>query len=61
MGDAVEREAVVVLYYLHEMSLEETAAVLGVPLGTSRRHLKKSREAAEGSSGVATAYRSGAS
>ena len=26
--------AVVVLYYLHEMSLEETAAVLGVPLGT---------------------------
>lgn len=44
--------AVVVLYYLHEMSLEETAAVLGVPLGTVksrlayglaalRRHLKK--------------------
>ena len=31
--------AVVVLYYLHEMSLEETAAVLGVPLGTVKSRL----------------------
>ena len=31
--------AVVVLYYLHELSLEETAAVLGVPLGTVKSRL----------------------
>ena len=31
--------AVVVLYYLHEMSLEETAAVLGVPVGTVKSRL----------------------
>ena len=31
--------AVVVLYYLHEMSLEETADVLGVPLGTVKSRL----------------------
>lgn len=31
--------AVVVLYYLHEMSLGETAAVLGVPLGTVKSRL----------------------
>ena len=31
--------AVIVLYYLHEMSLEETAAVLGVPLGTVKSRL----------------------
>ncbi|MBV9927026.1 MAG: sigma-70 family RNA polymerase sigma factor [Acidobacteria bacterium] len=31
--------AVVLLYYLHEMSLEETAAVLGVPLGTVKSRL----------------------
>jgi RNA polymerase sigma-70 factor (ECF subfamily) len=31
--------AVVVLYYLHEMSLEETAAVLGIPVGTVKSRL----------------------
>ncbi len=31
--------AVGVLYYLHEMALEETAAVLGVPLGTVKSRL----------------------
>jgi len=31
--------AVVVLYYLHEMSLAETADVLGVPLGTVKSRL----------------------
>ncbi|HWS88714.1 MAG TPA: sigma-70 family RNA polymerase sigma factor [Pyrinomonadaceae bacterium] len=31
--------AVVVLYYLHELSLEETAVVLGVPLGTVKSRL----------------------
>lgn len=31
--------AVVVLYYLHEMSLQETADVLGVPLGTVKSRL----------------------
>jgi RNA polymerase sigma-70 factor (ECF subfamily) len=31
--------AVIVLYYLHEMSLEETAAVLDVPLGTVKSRL----------------------
>lgn len=31
--------AVVVLYYLHEMSLEEVAAVLGIPLGTVKSRL----------------------
>jgi RNA polymerase sigma-70 factor (ECF subfamily) len=30
---------VVVLYYLHEMSLEETAAVLGIPVGTVKSRL----------------------
>lgn len=37
--------AVVVLYYLHEMSLEETAAVLGVPLGTVKSRLAYGLEA----------------
>ena len=31
--------AVVLLYYLHELSLEETAAVLDVPLGTVKSRL----------------------
>ena len=31
--------AVVVLYYLHEMSLEEVAEVLGIPLGTVKSRL----------------------
>ena len=31
--------AVIVLYYLHEMSLEETAAVLSIPLGTVKSRL----------------------
>lgn len=31
--------AVIVLYYLHEMSLDETAAVLGIPLGTVKSRL----------------------
>ena len=37
--------AVVVLYYLHEMSLEETAAVLDVPLGTVKSRLSYGLEA----------------
>jgi RNA polymerase sigma-70 factor (ECF subfamily) len=37
--------AVVVLYYLHEMSLEETAEVLGVPLGTVKSRLAYGLEA----------------
>ena len=37
--------AVVILYYLHEMSLEETAAVLGVPLGTVKSRLAYGLEA----------------
>ena len=37
--------AVVVLYYLHELSLEETAAVLGVPLGTVKSRLAYGLEA----------------
>lgn len=37
--------AVVVLYYLHEMSLEETAGVLGVPLGTVKSRLAYGLEA----------------
>jgi RNA polymerase sigma-70 factor (ECF subfamily) len=37
--------AVVVLYYLHEMTLEETAAVLGVPLGTVKSRLAYGLEA----------------
>jgi RNA polymerase sigma-70 factor, ECF subfamily len=31
--------AVIVLYYLHEMSLAETAAVLGIPVGTVKSRL----------------------
>jgi DNA-directed RNA polymerase specialized sigma24 family protein len=31
--------AVVVLFYLHEMSLIETAAVLDIPLGTAKSRL----------------------
>jgi RNA polymerase sigma-70 factor, ECF subfamily len=31
--------AVIVLYYLHEMSLVETAAILGIPLGTVKSRL----------------------
>ena len=31
--------AVIVLYYLHEMSLEETSAVLAIPLGTVKSRL----------------------
>jgi RNA polymerase sigma-70 factor, ECF subfamily len=31
--------AVIVLYYLHEMSLEEVAAVLAIPLGTVKSRL----------------------
>jgi RNA polymerase sigma-70 factor (ECF subfamily) len=31
--------AVIVLYYLHELSLDETAAVLGIPLGTVKSRL----------------------
>jgi len=31
--------AVIVLYYLHEMSFSETAAVLGVPVGTVKSRL----------------------
>ncbi|HEX8177035.1 MAG TPA: sigma-70 family RNA polymerase sigma factor [Pyrinomonadaceae bacterium] len=31
--------AVIVLYYMHEMSLEETAAVLDIPLGTVKSRL----------------------
>lgn len=31
--------AVIVLYYLHEMSLDETAAVLGIPIGTVKSRL----------------------
>lgn len=31
--------AVIVLYYLHEMSLDETAAVLEIPLGTVKSRL----------------------
>lgn len=31
--------AVVVLYYLHEMSLDETAVVLGIPIGTVKSRL----------------------
>ncbi len=37
--------AVVALYYLHEMSLEETAAVLGLPLGTVKSRLAYGLEA----------------
>jgi RNA polymerase sigma-70 factor (ECF subfamily) len=37
--------AVVVLYYLHEMSLQETADVLGVPLGTVKSRLAYGLEA----------------
>jgi RNA polymerase sigma-70 factor, ECF subfamily len=37
--------AVVVLYYLHEMSLEETADVLGLPLGTVKSRLAYGLEA----------------
>ncbi len=37
--------AVVVLYYLHEMSLEETAEVLGVPVGTVKSRLAYGLEA----------------
>lgn len=48
--------AVIVLYYLHEMSLEDVAAVLGIPLGTVksrlsygleslRRHLREQQSA----------------
>ena len=40
--------AVVVLYYLHEMSLEETADVLGVPLGTVKSRLAYGLEALRG-------------
>lgn len=31
--------AVIVLHYLHEMSLDETAAVLGIPVGTVKSRL----------------------
>ena len=31
--------AVIVLYYLHEMSLSETAAVLNIPVGTVKSRL----------------------
>ena len=31
--------AVIVLYYLHEMSLDETAAVLNIPIGTVKSRL----------------------
>jgi RNA polymerase sigma-70 factor, ECF subfamily len=31
--------AVIVLYYLHEMSLDETAEVLGIPIGTVKSRL----------------------
>jgi RNA polymerase sigma-70 factor (ECF subfamily) len=31
--------AVIVLYYLHEMSLDETAAILGIPVGTVKSRL----------------------
>ena len=31
--------AVIVLYYLHEMSFDETAAVLGIPVGTVKSRL----------------------
>jgi RNA polymerase sigma-70 factor (ECF subfamily) len=31
--------AVVVLFYLHELSLVETAAVLDIPLGTAKSRL----------------------
>lgn len=31
--------AVIVLYYLHEMSFDETAAVLGIPIGTVKSRL----------------------
>ena len=31
--------AVIMLYYLHEMSLDETAAVLGIPIGTVKSRL----------------------
>ena len=37
--------AVVVLYYLHEMSLEETAEVLGLPVGTVKSRLAYGLEA----------------
>src|SRR5688500_3477299 len=37
--------AAVVLYYLHEMSLDETAAVLGVPKGTVKSRLSYGLEA----------------
>ncbi|MCA1618985.1 MAG: sigma-70 family RNA polymerase sigma factor [Acidobacteria bacterium] len=37
--------AVVVLYYLHEMSLEETAEVLGIPPGTVKSRLAYGLEA----------------
>ncbi|HWW76235.1 MAG TPA: RNA polymerase sigma factor [Pyrinomonadaceae bacterium] len=37
--------AVVALYYLHEMSLEETAAVLGLPVGTVKSRLSYGLEA----------------
>jgi RNA polymerase sigma-70 factor (ECF subfamily) len=37
--------AVVALYYLHEMSLEETAAVLGLPVGTVKSRLAYGLEA----------------
>ncbi len=37
--------AVVALYYLHEMSLEETADVLGLPLGTVKSRLSYGLEA----------------
>jgi RNA polymerase sigma-70 factor (ECF subfamily) len=40
--------AVVVLYYLHEMSLQETADVLGVPLGTVKSRLAYGLEALRG-------------
>jgi RNA polymerase sigma-70 factor (ECF subfamily) len=55
--------AVIVLYYLHEMSLDETAAVLKVPIGTVKsrlaygleslpRRLRKSEEALKGEQDV---------
>ena len=37
--------AVIVLYYLHELSLEETADILGLPLGTVKSRLAYGLEA----------------